>query len=154
MYQMEMDAEQEDGHLSNDDVGLDCDRCVLILILNQLKLDLGGGIHGQLERLFSSMARLHQAFLAHQRSTDARLIALDQHVRDLQTVGVTREDEPAQGTSRPARQIGKDSSANYLRVSVCWSWCRQTEPYQGQIIAMLEKTCQTYFWLQQHRRFA
>lgn len=123
MYQMEMDAEQEDGHLSNDDVGLDYDGCILtlILILNQLELDLGGEIHGQLERLFISMTRLHQAFLDHQRSTDARLIALDQHIRDLQNVGVTREDEPAQGTLRPARQIGKDSSANYLRVSVCWS---------------------------------
>ncbi|RPD53498.1 hypothetical protein L227DRAFT_567950 [Lentinus tigrinus ALCF2SS1-6] len=42
-------------------------------------IDLGGGIHGQLERIYATIARLHQAFLDHQRTTDARLIALDEH---------------------------------------------------------------------------
>ena len=76
----------------------------------------GGGMLEQLQRIYTSMTRLHHALLEHQRTTDARLIALDEHVRDLQGVRGSRPHEPAREIAQSARQVRKDSSANYLRV--------------------------------------
>ncbi|RPD52503.1 hypothetical protein L227DRAFT_568553 [Lentinus tigrinus ALCF2SS1-6] len=76
--------------------------------------DPNGGFNEQLERIYVSMARLHQSILEHQRITDARLVALDEHIRDMRDMG-GRGDVSARGTSQPSRQPRKDSSANYLR---------------------------------------
>ena len=108
---------------------------VYILTCTAKPLDLGQGLREQLERIMASMSHLHQSLIEHQRVTDARLIALDDRIRDLQSGGSserpTGNEHQTNTSGRPLRadrQPSKDSSANYLRVSdlclVAWVACK------------------------------
>lgn len=94
-----------------------------------------GDVYEQLSQITTSVTQLHKYIIEQQRITDARLVALDQFIRGLSTTGDRngQRDTPFRGSS-PTDKPKKDSSANYIRVSmngpICIDSLRLSSKYQ------------------------
>ena len=71
-------------------------------------------VFGRLERIQDHVHQLHQTLQDHQRRTDTRFSTLMTSLQEL--VNERTHSPQRRDTSLPAKEKGKDSRANYLRV--------------------------------------